>query len=346
MGRDNAVEREPARRMNWKTFLGLGAAAAAVAVAIGFFYPFRNRREELRLPGVVETQEVRLGSKIGGRVAEVYVAEGDLVEAEQKLVRFEVPELEAQREQLAAQLKATEWELTKLRKGPRAEEIRQARSNLESAEADLKFAREDFIRIEKLFRQGGATRAEYDLARAARDRAQGRSDEAQAGLALLEAGTRPEEIAMAEARVAEIRGKLNEIEANLKEAVVRAPGPAVVEVLSVRKGDIVPANQPIVRVLSAEDIWVKVYVPETKLGKVRVGGAVEVTVDAYPGRRFAGTVTQIASESEFTPRNIQSVEERRHQVFGVKVRVAQPRDPKERVFKSGMAAEVFLPLEE
>jgi HlyD family secretion protein len=120
----------------------------------------------------------------------------------------------------------------------------------------------------------------------------------------------------------------------------------VVDVLSVRKGDLIPPNQPILRVLRANDLWVKAYVPETELGKVRLGQDAAVTVDAYPGRRFTGTVFYIAAESEFTPRNVQSLEERRDQVFAIKVRVAQPADPHERMFKSGMAAQVYLPLQE
>jgi multidrug resistance efflux pump len=95
-----------------------------------------------------------------------------------------------------------------------------------------------------------------------------------------------------------------------------------------------------VRALRADDLWVKVYVPETDLGRVRLGQKVEVGVDGYPDHRFAGTIEQIAAESEFTPRNVQSADERQHQVFGVKVRVANP----EGLFKSGMAAEIALPL--
>ena len=128
------------------------------------------------------------------------------------------------------------------------------------------------------------------------------------------------------------------MQANLAEANVVAPEKAVVQVVSVRKGDLVPANQPIVRVLRADDQWVKVYVPETELGRVRLNEKVWVTCDADPGRRFAGTVFQISSESEFTPRNVQSVGERRYQVFGVKVRVEEGED----VFKPGMAANVIF----
>jgi multidrug resistance efflux pump len=93
--------------------------------------------------------------------------------------------------------------------------------------------------------------------------------------------------------------------------------------------------------LRADDLWVKVFVPATELGRLKLGQGVEVGVDSHPGRLFAGEVIQIADVSEFTPRNVQSLDERRHQVFAVKVRVADP----EGVFKSGMAAEVFVPLE-
>jgi multidrug resistance efflux pump len=200
----------------------------------------------------------------------------------------------------------------------------------------LQWSRQEFARVERLQRSGGSDRAEYDSARASRDRALGRVGAAQAMLDLLRAGTRPEEIAEIEARVAEMRGKLRELEANLREATVIAPERAVVDVLAVRKGDLVTPNQSIVRVLRADDLWVKVYVPEIQLGKVLLGQEVEVTIDAYPGKRFTGKVIKIDAESEFTPRNVQSVDERRYQVFGVKVRVAQG----EGVFKSGMAAEV------
>jgi multidrug resistance efflux pump len=363
-----------------------------VALALGFIWPFGRQPQTLRLPGVVEIQEVRLGSKIGGRVDKVAILEGTIAEPGQPLVYFAVPELQAQRQQLQARLLQAEADLEKAKNGPRAEEKeaaraaleaakarwqrlkagwreeekRQARSELETADADLKLAREDFERAARLYRQNSSSRAEYDAARAARDRALGRQaaalahremleagsrpediaeaaaqlKQAQANYDLLLAGTRSEDLAAAEARVTEVRGKLNEIDANLSEAVVCAPERVLVEVVAVRKGDLVQANQPILRVLRADDLWVKAYVPEPELGQVRLGQSADVTVDAYPGRRFEGTVTYIAAESEFTPRNVQSADERRHQVFAIKVRVANPQG----VFKSGMAAEVMLPL--
>jgi HlyD family secretion protein len=368
---------------------------AAAGGAAWLWGPFRSHNNSLILPGTVEIQEIRLGSKVGGRVQSVSVREGDRVKAAQELVRFETPELDAQREQLQAKLRAAEADLLKARRGPRPEEKadakaaveaaaaklerlkngwreeerRQAKNEAEAAQADLVQSKAEFERIDRLSKTGGGvtvTKTEWDTARAARDRSQKRYEaatahydmmmngsrpedvaEAAAELArakakslMLENGTREEDIMLAEATVAEIKGRLAEVEVNRKEAFVLAPGPAVIDVLAVRTGDLVAPNQPVLRVLRDDDLWVKVFVPETELGKVRLGEKVEVTIDAYPGRKLPGTIDQIASVSEFTPRNVQSIDERRHQVFAIKVKV----ENHEGVFKSGMAAEVAIPV--
>jgi multidrug efflux pump subunit AcrA (membrane-fusion protein) len=378
--------------MTWKGLVTGLALLGVVGVGLGFFW-FHHRPDTLHLSGVVEIQEVRLGSKIGGRVDRINTFEGEVAQPGQALVYFAEPELEAQRDQALGNLQAAEADLEKARNGPRAEEkqaaqqamdaarahwellkagsrpeeIREARSQLASAEADLTLCRQKYERTRQLYNgTGPATREEFESAKAALDSNQAKASQAkahldlllagnraedieqgyrlykqaQANYELLKIGTRPEDIAMADARVVQARARYSELQANLDEAIVRAPERVVVEVLAVRKGDLVPANQPVVRVLRADDLWVKVYVPETELGKVRLNQEVEVTIDSYPGRRFSGTIMQIASESEFTPRNIQSVDERRHQVFGIKVRVPNP----EGVFKSGMAADVYVPL--
>jgi multidrug resistance efflux pump len=344
------------------------------------------------LPGVVEVQEVRLGSKVGGRVRDVQIREGDLVGPGIPLVTLDAPELEAQRAQWRAKLRSDLATLAKARNGPRREEIdaataamaaaearaarmkqgfreeevREAKSDWLSTEADLKLAEENYGRYERLLHRGSVTQSQVDSARADYDRARGRAaaarahfdllfkgnrpedvaeaaalrDQARANLDLLKAGTRPEEIETLEAQAELTRARLEEAEANLAEAVVRSPGKAVVDVVSVRKGDLVSPGQPVVRILKADDLWVKVFIPETELGRVRLDQAVTVTVDSYPGTRLPGRVVQIATQSEFTPRNIQSIDERRHQVFAAKVHVDNPQG----VFKSGMAAEVTIPV--
>jgi multidrug resistance efflux pump len=377
--------------MRWKV-LAFMALLLLAGAAVAYFYPWGGDDRALRLPGVVEIQEVRLGPRVAGRVAEVLVAEGVHVKAKDVLVRLDVPDLQAQYDQALARQREAEAQLDKARNGSRQQEIdaaeaaalaakarwermqngyreeerRQAENEFKAARVDLNLARDEYDRAQRLIEGGAAGRAEFDTARAAFDRAQRRFEvararhewmqrgprpeekreaeadyrQAEANYRLVAAGPRSEDRAAAEARAAEAAARVRELDVALKEAEVRAPEPAVVEVVAVRPGDLVPANQPIIRVLRTNDLWVKVYVPETDLARIRLHQRVRLTVDGYPGRCFDGEVTHIASESEFTPRNVQSVDERRHQVFGVRVRVADPQG----VFKSGMAAEVLVPL--
>jgi HlyD family secretion protein len=379
------------------TVLILVLLLAAAGAALAFLWPFPNGNV-LQLPGIVEIQEVRLGSKIGGRVARVMAAEGQIVSRGQELVAFEAPELENQRKQLLAQLDAAKAERDRIMNGARPEEKRAAvaaaaaaearfrkldagwreeekrwvASELEAAEAEMKQALDDSVRLGDLYRTRSASRAEYDAALAARDRARGHLNAARAKHEMYTKGSRPEEKAeayeewqrilakaeeltsgsreedkrLAQAKVAQTEAKLQEVDINLKETVVHVPdaaqfSKAIVEVLAVRPGDVVPAGQPVVRMLSADDLWVKIFVPETKLGLITLGKQVDVTIDSYPGKMFKGVVIQRSSISEFTPRNVQSVDERRHQVFGVKIRVDDPQG----VFSAGMAANVTIPLE-
>jgi len=378
--------------VNKKTWIVSAAIVLALATGLVLFAPFSSRESELRFSGIVEIQEVRLGSKVGGRVKEILVEEGADVSENQPLVTFEIPELEAQRAQLEARVRAMEadyqrakngprWEeklaawasveaararLERMKKGPREEEIAKAKSDLASAQADFRQAQQDFERIEDLYKKKAASQAEYDAALGLRDRLSGRlnsfqvlydmhvrgtrqedKDEASADLykagarfAELMRGTRQEQIDEAKARLDEARARLKELQANIHESVVRAPQKAKIDVISVRKGDLVAPNQPVIRVLYKEDLWVKAYVPEPKLGKIRDNQKVEVTNDAWPGKRYPGTIKYISPISEFTPRNVQSLDERHHQVFAIKVRLDDPASP----FRSGMAAEVDVPV--
>jgi HlyD family secretion protein len=364
---------------------------AASVLALGFCWPFASRGEGLTLHGTVEIQEVRLSSKMGGRVKALLVSEGSVVEAGQPLIELEAPELEAQKVQVqarllaasalfdkaisgarpeekrlaAAALQAAEARWRKHDKGFRTEEIDESRSELASAGADLQRAQQALEREQALYPRA-SSKADYDAAVAAVTRHQGQVNAARARLQLLthgyrvedvaeakaeleraraswelvEAGTRSEDIAELEARVAELGGKLQEIEVQLREATVTAPEKVLVEVLPVRRGDVVAPNQPVARVLRAVDLWVKAFVPEVELGKVRLGQRVRVRCDAVPGRACDGSIVHIAAASEFTPRNVQSYDERRHQVFAIKIRVVDDGG----VFKSGMAAEVQIPL--
>ena len=299
-------------------------------------------------------------------MADREMARADLGEAEKTLEKLKNGPRVQEKEAAKAALEAAQSRLRLLQAGSREQQILQAQKELETAEAALKLAADEYARVDTLFQKSAATNAEFDAVSSNRKSATGRvgaararfddlkagprPPEIQEGEAevrrldanhrLLLAGTRPEEIGEAEARVAMKRAVLRKAEDRVKGLEIFAPEDAILEVLSVRPGDSVEAYQAVARVLRAADLWVKVYVPETDLGKVKLNQLVEVRVDSYPDRRFQGKVVQINGESEFTPRNIQSVDERHHQAFGVRVRVDDPQG----VFKSGMAAEVIIPL--
>ncbi len=365
----------------------------AVAGAAGYwFWPRHRGAEALRLPGTVEIQEVKLGSRIAGRVNGIQVFESQVVEPGQVLFTLEAFEWSAKLEQARQRAANAKAAMERANAGPLPEEIaeakgamdgakaryerakdgfreeqkRQAKADYEAAQADQLKAEEDLTRLTRAT-VGSVSKQELDAATAARDSARGRVrslkavldmmmagsrrediEEAKANLDQLSAhyeflrrGTREEDKAIAYAMAKEAEAALAEAQVNFRETSVVALEKCVIEVVSVRPGDLVTAGQPVIRALRADDLWVKVFVSAVDLGKLRLGQSVEATVDSYPGRKFKGEITFIGSISEFTPRNVQSLDERKHQVFAVKVRVSDP----EGIFKSGMAAEVVVPVE-
>jgi HlyD family secretion protein len=168
--------------------------------------------------------------------------------------------------------------------------------------------------------------------------AEAKFKQAEAAAVLARKGFRKEDIEAARGRMAEAQGRLAELDARLREAVLTAPADSVIEVVSVRPGDLVQAGRIVITMLEASQLWVKVYVPETDLAHVRLGQQATVRVDSFGNRTFAGHVGQIASQAEFLPRNVQTKSDREHQVFGVKVFV----DNSQQVLKSGMSATVHL----
>jgi multidrug resistance efflux pump len=250
------------------------------------------------------------------------------------------------------------------RNGPRKEEIDAARADLAAADAGYQVARATVTRVAKLVHDGVQSQQEYDNAKAAYDRAAAQREAARQKLDLLFAGTRSEEIARAQqqykqatanrelvergarkedidsakAQLERARASLVQIETQLAELEVKAPAGAFVEVLQVRPGDLISPNAPVATLVEVDRLWVRVYVPEPELGNVQLGKDVSVTVDTFSGEKFNGRIEEIASRGEFTPRNVQTRDERSNQVFAVRVRL----DNSARKLRAGMAADVTI----
>ena len=363
------------------SFLVPAVAILGLATYFGVSYLGAHRDARyLRASGTVEARDIRVGSKVGGRIQEVKVREGDNVEAGQILVAFEDQELLAALEEARAGLE-------KMESGYRPEEIAEARAaeaqaradydqklrgyrpeDIEAARAEVERTRAEALRAEASYRRLNDLTTASVVSKDQRDDAEGTYKAAQAALegarahlAELENGYLPEEVTSAEEHwrqakavrelrergnrsedIAIARARLRDAETRYRERQVLAPAQATVEVLDVRPGDLIPPNTPIATLLERDQLYIRVYVPETQVGRVMVGQKAEVRVDSFPGESFAAEVEQVNQKAEFLPRNVQTLEERAHQVFGVKLRV---RDPSGRI-RAGMAADVKLEIAE
>jgi len=341
-------------------------AAAAVVISLGMYGFFHRRPAELTASGTLEARNINVGSKVGGRIVEVRAREGDHVNAGQLLVRFDDAELEAALLQARGTLAQARANYEKMLRGSRPEEIEearaasspsgyrvqelsQARAEVDRAKADAVNAELNYQRVSKLADEGVASRqlrddaeARYKAAQASvasmqsnMAAAEGRLQAAKAVQQRTERGFRKEEIAAAKADVLRAGGELKQAEARWAEREVLAPSNASVEVMDLRPGDLLPANAVVARLLESDQLYVMVYVPESKIGQVQVGQKADVKVDAFP-QWFPAVVEQIRQKAEFLPRNVQTADERVHQVIGVKLRVDNSRGK----LRAGIAADV------
>ena len=301
--------------------------AVALATALGLTACFKSPDPSVAplVSGTIETDEVRVASRYGGRVEKIFAWEGDALKAGQVIITLDAAELRARREQAAALL-------LELRNGARPEEKATAKLEWEALLAQLDFARADDKRTRELFDKKTISETERDRATSHANALAKSAAAAQSRYDLLLAGTRTERITQAEAQLAEI-------DTQLREMQILAPTNCVLEVLSVKVGDVLAPNREAATLLLAGHLWVRVFVPEPWLGHVKIGQAVKVRTDSFGAQEFTGTVEQIARAAEFTPRNTQTVEERIKQVFGVKIRLNSEDDK----LRAGMNVDVQFP---
>lgn len=269
--------------------------------------------------------EVHVAPRIGGRVEKIFAREGEPLRAGQAIVKLDASELKARRDFAAAQL-------AELEKGPRAEETEAAKQDWESQTAQLEFARADAKRSEDLLRTRTISSSEAQRVSANANALEKTAAAARQRYEMLREGTRPE-------RLAQSRAQLEEIDAQYRETQVLAPADSILEILSVKVGDVLAPNREVATLILPTYLWVRVYVPQPWLGLIKLGETVRVRVDSFPDEDFSGVIEQINRQAEFTPRNVQTVEDRIRQVFGVKIRL-ENRDEK---LRAGMSADVTFP---
>jgi len=370
------------------------ACVLIVAVLMGTGYALWNMvgpKGTIVISGIVEADDIHVGSKIGGRVLKVVARRGQTVKAGEVLVLLEPRDLDAslaeaqaamrqaqaklalltagyreeEIEQAEAAMKQSQAELSQLVAGPRQQEIDQARADWLAAKAQAENSRKLQRRMEDLSKRDLIAKQDFDDAQAKAEESEQKMKSARERYDLVLAGTRTEEIERARQRLAETEAKLrqlkrgfrkeevaqakSEVEAararvelirsQLDETVIKAPVDAVVEVLDLEPGDLVGAGKPMATLLRTNSLWVRAYLPEAKLGFVKTGAKVRVRVDSFPNRDFAGIVRRVSRQAEFTPRNVQTWEERVLQVFQTEVVIDDP----DHILRPGMNADVTIP---
>ena len=319
-------------------------AVLALALAAGGYVWTRQEVPAptgLVLHGNVDIRQISLAFDGSGRISELHADEGDVVKAGTVLARIDTRTLALQVEQAVADIRVQEQMLVRTRSGARPQELEQARSRLAAAQADLSRAQQDLARLQGISdkTQGrGVSRQDLDRAASAVQNTSPRVDEAREGLRLLEAGPRAEDIATSEAQVAAARTRLALLRHQIELGELKAPVDAVVRSRLLELGDMASPQRPVFALALTQPKWVRVYVSEGDLGKVKTGMTVRVLTDSQA--EVEGKVSFIAATAEFTPKSVETEELRTSLVYEVRVIVEDAKD----LLRLGQPVTVQLPL--
>jgi HlyD family secretion protein len=285
-----------------------------------------SSNESIKATGTLEATEVTVSAQVSGLMQEVLVREGNLVQTGDTLAIIDRSEWNYQLRQAEANLAATESQYRLALEGARKEDITQAEAQFESAKNDLK-------RMEELFESKSVTAKQLEDART-------RFTVADQTLRKLREGSRDEERALARARRDQAEAAAAVLRKKLADCTITAPRAGTITNRFIEPGELVGPGASLVRIADLSELTIKVYVPETLLPRIQLGQKAHVQVDAFDDRTFEGQVTFISQTAEFTPKNIQTKDERVKLVFAVKVRVPNP----DGILKAGLPADVALIL--
>lgn len=294
----------------------------------------------LVLYGNVDIRQVQLAFNGNQRIANILVTEGDRVTKGQLLATLDKQRLEALVGSRKAKVAAQKQVVDRLEAGTRQEEIRKARADVEKAEAEAKVAEITARRVRYLTKKGALSQQKLDDTIADLDAANARLKAAKEVLELAIAGPRKEDIAEAKATLRAYEQDLALARRELADADLIAPLDGVIENRILQPGDMASPETPVFTIAITDPLWVRAYVSETDLGKIRLGMKAEVTTDSYPGKHYEGWVGFISPTAEFTPKTVETREVRTKLVYQVRVFVHNPQGE----LRLGMPAVVTIPL--
>ncbi|WP_295102485.1 efflux RND transporter periplasmic adaptor subunit [uncultured Candidatus Kuenenia sp.] len=292
-------------------------------------------KDEIDVSGNIEVTDVAVSFRISGWVEERLVDEGETVSAGQIIARLESTELAQEVLLYRAEVNAARAVFEELETGYRTEEIEEWEAVVRRTRVDLDRLAADYKRQERLYAEKVISTSEFDAAKADYDAEEARYREVNKRLVLFEKGPRKEKIDKARADLQRARAALRLAKTRLGYTTIKSSISGIVLSKNVEPGEYVSPGTPVVIIGNLNDIWLRAYINETDLGRIKVGQKVHITTDTYPEKIYEGHVSFIASEAEFTPKNVQTKEERVKLVYRIKIVVYNP----EMELKPGMPAD-------
>lgn len=298
----------------------------------------KDEKEEIQATGTIEATSVDLHAKLAGTIESLAIKAGDTVKRGQLVAELCRNDLLAQRERDELSVLKSEAALADLQSGAREQEIKEAEANVNIARAGLSRTADDLARLEMLLEEGIVNEVEYEKAQTALEISKNQLQAAEARVNLLSSGSRRETINAARLEVNRNKAILKATDAMINDLKVYSPIDGVVLSKNYESGEYVAPGSPLATVLNMDDLWIKVYIPTDDLPKIALGQKVTFTVSGWP-ESFEGTVEEIANKGEFTPKTIQTKQERTNVVFAVKIRISSEGG----ILKPGMPADVVFP---
>jgi HlyD family secretion protein len=299
-----------------------------ITLLVGAMLYFRNSRAPvqggIKVSGNMEITAVAVSFKIPGRVEQRLVSEGETVKTGQVIARLDDRDLSQEVAQRKAQVAAVQAALTELDRGSRPEEIAQAEAILERTQAEGERARTEWERQKKLYEREVISAREYEVAKTTYDGALARIREAREALTLVRKGPRQEKIDQARANLEQSRQVLALAETRKAYGVLLSPLSGIVLSDNIEPGEYVSPGTPVLTLGDLTHLYLRAYINETDLGRVKLGQKVWITTDTFPNKNYEGKISFLASQAEFTPKNVQTLKERVKLVYRIKVDVSNP----------------------
>jgi len=301
-----------------------------------------NDKNIIEASGNIEATEVVVSSKVNGEIISLLKDEGDKVSAGDTILVIDTLTYKLKLQEAISVMNAAEAQYQMLKIGAREEDIRQAESNLNQAQTNFNLAEKDKERYSNLYDSQSITKKQYEDAVARYDITFAQLNAAKENFKKVKNFARPEELKQAEANFNRTRANVDLLQKNLNDCYVTSPLNGIIVKKFIEKGETVNMLTSLFKVSDLGKVDLMIYVPETELAKIKTGQTADIKTDAYPDKSYKGKVVYISPEAEFTPKNIQTKEERTKLVFAVKLKIPNP----DFELKPGMPADAFVHINE